>query len=104
MKALATFYAILTFVVSFTFDVWTGTAFCIAPLVATVGGAVTRVATERGDVLIAILVGGLLMGGGWAFAEWMQLTVDLFDVAFAAGWWTLGGAAIGFAAGPEGIV
>lgn len=104
MKGLGTLYTILTIAISFTFDVWTGTAFALAPLATTVGGAVMRIASERGDTLICIFVGGGLVGGGWAFGEWMQLRVDLFQVDFAAGWWMLGGAAIGFAGGPEAVV
>jgi hypothetical protein len=104
MKALGTIYTILTIVISFTFDVWTGTAFALAPLATTIGGAVVRIASNRGDMLIGIFVGGGLIGGGWAFGEWMQMTVDLFEVEFAAGWWMLGGAALGFAGGPEAVV
>lgn len=104
MKGLAVLYTILTIAISFTMDVWTGTAFALAPLATTAGGAVARVAAERGDMLIGILVGGVLMGGGWASVEVMELRVDLFEAEFAAGWWTLAGAGIGFAAGPEGVV
>jgi hypothetical protein len=104
MKALGTVYTILTIAISFTMDVWTGTAFALAPLATTIGGAVVRIASVRGDMLIGIFVGGGLIGGGWAFGEWMQLRVDLLDMNFAAGWWMLGGAAIGFAGGPEAVV
>lgn len=104
MKALATFYALLTLGLSFTMDVWTGTAFGLAPLAPTVGGAVLRVASERGDMAIGMLIGGLLTGAGWAFAEWMGLRVETAGLDFAASWWVLAGAGIGFAAGPEGVV
>lgn len=104
MKGLAIFYALLTIGLSFTMDVWTGTAFALAPLATTAGGAVVRVAGERGDTAIGMSVGGLLMGGGWAFVEWMGLRVEVAGLDFAAGWWMLGGAAVGFVAGPEGVV
>ncbi|HEX8624512.1 MAG TPA: hypothetical protein VF782_05470 [Allosphingosinicella sp.] len=104
MKGLGLLYTILTIAISFTFDLWAGTVFVLAPLATTVGGAVMRVASERGDTLICIFLGGGLIGGGWAVGEWMQLRVDLFDMEFESGWWRLGGAAIGFAGGPEAVV
>lgn len=104
MKALGTIYTILTIALSFTFDVWAGLGFVFAPLATTAGGAVVRIAAHRGDMLIGIFIGGGLIGGGWAFGEWLQLTVDLFDLEFAAGWWMLGGAALGFVGGPDAVV
>ena len=104
MKALGTLYTVLTIILSFTFDVWTGTAFVLAPLATTIGGALVRIASERGDILIGIFVGGSLIGGGWAVGEWLQLRVDAFGMDFAAGWWMLGGAALGYVAGPEAVV
>ena len=100
MKSLFIAYLIVTVAISFTFDVWTGTAFALAPLGAEVGGVVMRVAAERGDYAIGLLFGSVLGAVSWIFLEWMDLTVAVFSVKFDAGWWALLGLAVGFIAPP----
>ena len=89
MKGLAVLYVIVTIALSFTFDVWAGTAFALAPLGAEVGGVVMRVAADRGDYAIGLLLGASLAAASWVLLEWLGLRVDVFNVAFDAGWWAL---------------
>ena len=103
MKALFVLYLLVTIAISFTFDVWTGTAFALAPLGAEVGRVVMRVAAERGDYAIGLLFGSVLGAASWVFLEWMALRVDIYNVQFDAGWWALVGLAVGFIAPPPEV-
>ena len=69
MKSLFAAYLVVTIALSFTFDVWTGTLFALGPLGAEVGGAVMRIAAERGDYAIGFLFA--LLGG--PFGTWLGL-------------------------------
>ena len=100
MKSLFVAYLVVTVGLSFTFDVWTGTLFALAPLGAEVGGAIMRIAAERGDYAIGFMFGTVLGAASWVFLEWMALTIDVFDVQFAAGWWAAVGFIVGFFAPP----
>lgn len=100
MKSLFIAYLVVTIALSFTFDVWTGTAFALGPLAAEVGGAVMRIAAERGDYAIGFLFGSVLGAASWVFLVWMELTVDVFAVQFDAGWWAAVGFVVGFVAPP----
>ena len=104
MKALFITYLVVTIAISFTFDAWTGTVFALAPLGAEVGGAVMRVAAERGNYAIGLLFGSALGAASWVLLEWMALRVDVFSVQFDAGWWALLGLAVGFIAPPPEFV
>ena len=101
MRSLSLLYTILTIAISFTMNVWDGTAFALAPLLATIGGVVLRAASERGDTIVGSIVAAPLLACAWAVVEWLGLRVDLFSVDFAAGWWMLPGFAVGFLAAEE---
>ena len=101
MKALSLFYTILTIGISFTMDLWAGTAFALTPLLATIGGIVLRVAAERGDHVIGLLAGSVGGAGSWLIMEWLGLRVELFGLDFAAGWWAILGVPVGFLSAPE---
>lgn len=103
MKPLFIAYLVVTIALSFTFDVWTGTAFALGPLGAEVGGSVMRIAAERGDYAIGLLLGTALCTASWVFLVWMNLTVDVFDFQFDAGWWAAVGFAVGFFAPPSDL-
>ncbi len=101
MKSLSTLYTVLTIAISFTMNVWDGTAFALAPLLATAGGVILRVASERGDTIVGTLFAGPLLAAPWALVEWLGLRVEVFSLDFAAGWWMLPGFAVGFLAAEE---
>jgi hypothetical protein len=101
MKSLSILYTILTIAISFTMNVWDGTAFALAPLLATIGGVILRVASERGDTIVGSIIAAPLLAGAWVLVEWLGLRVDVLSLDFAAGWWMLPGFAVGFLAAEE---
>jgi hypothetical protein len=101
MKFLSILFTVLTIAVSFTFNVWDGTMFALAPLLATIGGVVLRLAADRGDHFIGLGIGTVFGAAGWLWMEWLGLRVDLFGLDFPAGWWAASGLVVGFLTGPE---
>ena len=103
MKAVSIAFAVLTVALSFTMDVWDGTAFALVPLLATIGGVILRSALERGDALIGMPLGGVLIGACWFLLEWLGLRVQVLEIDFAATWWTLPSLAVGLLVRAEDV-
>lgn len=103
MKFISIAFAILTVGLSFTMDVWNGTAFALVPLLATIGGVILRAALEKGDMLVGMPLGGVMIGACWFILEWLGIRVQAFGLDFAAMWWTLPSLVIGLIVKPEDV-